>query len=64
MSVIYKCGTSTFIRKDPKISAAKRVACFGYIDNNRCSALNEMLCRTKGKCPFWKEEPIEDESDY
>lgn len=28
--------------------------CFAYRNEKGCVALNEMLCKTKGKCSFYK----------
>ena len=46
--------------------------CFAYennaisVERERCIALTELLCKTKGKCPFFKtkEQHIKDKLKY
>lgn len=56
----YNCGAVKITRNEKYIKSADKRRCFGYIEEGRCAALTEQLCKTKGKCPFWKERNIGD----
>ena len=61
----YNCGSVKVTRNERYIRSREKRRCFGYVEEGRCSVLTEQLCKTKGRCPFWKESPIEDsDSDY
>lgn len=61
----YKCGSIEVTRNERYIRSIEKRNCFGYVEEGYCSVLNEQLCKTKGKCPFWKETPLEKPySDY
>ena len=58
--------------KEPNNSAENAVdyrKCFAYPDENftsksGCVALTEMMCKTKGKCPFFKTKAQYDVEHY
>lgn len=56
----YNCGSVIITREEKVITPRIQQRCFGYLRKGKCSALTEVLCETTGKCPFWKEAPIED----
>ena len=59
----YNCGAVKVTRNNKYLSSEEKHKCFGYVEVGRCSALTEQLCKTKGRCPFWKEGKLE-KPDY
>lgn len=60
----YNCGSVKISRNERFIRSPEKRRCFGYVEEGYCSALTEQLCKTKGRCPFWKERESYKERDY